>query len=291
MQVALDRTRKALAAISILALVLQILPVQAAPIAPGKSEQMIRLGDRTITVFSYRPECANPSLLLVSHGENRKAGNYRDAAASIADRLCMIVVAPLFEKRDFPGWKYQRGGIVHKRAVLNRREWTGNIVTDLADWVRREEQRNVDYYLLGHSAGGQFLSRVAAFVPTDAKRIVIANPSTYVFPNLAIEAPYGLGGVYAGARAESELRRYLEQPVTIFLGTADTSDKNRNDSAEAEAQGATRYERGRNVYRAAEQFALSHGWKFNWRLVEAPGIGHNAKDMFQSKEATAALAP
>jgi len=164
-------------------------------------------------------------------------------------------------------------------------------VADLVDWVRREEQRCVDCYLLGHSAGGQFLSRVAAFVPTDAKRIVIANPSTYVFPNLAVEAPYGLGGVYPGARAESELRRYLEQPVTIFLGTADTSDKNRNDSAEAQAQGATRYERARNVYRAAEQLASSRGWTFNWRLVEAPGIGHSAKDMFQSKEATTALAP
>lgn len=290
MRVALDRIRKTLAAIFVLALAFPNLPAQAA-IAAGKSEQTIRLGDRTIKVFTYRPECANPSLLLVFHGENRKAGNYRDAAAPIADRLCMIVVAPLFEKSDFPGWKYQRGGIVHKRAVLDRREWTGNIVADLVDWVRREEQRDVDYYLFGHSAGGQFLSRVAAFVPTEAKRIVIANPSTYVFPSLTVEALYGMGGVYAGARAESELRRYLEQAVTIFLGTADRGDKNRNDSPEARAQGATRYERGLNTYRAAEQLASSRGWKFNWRLVEAPSVGHSAKDMFRSRDAITALAP
>jgi len=82
LRVALDRTRITLAAISVLALAFPNLPAQAA-IAPGKSEQTIRLGDRTTTVFTYRPECANPSLLLVFHGENRKAG----AAAPIADRL------------------------------------------------------------------------------------------------------------------------------------------------------------------------------------------------------------
>ncbi len=291
MQAALDRTRNALAAVFVLGWTLPGQPAQAAPIAPGKSDQTVRLGDRAINLFTYRPECSNPLLLLVFHGENRKAGGYRDAAVPIADRLCMIVVAPLFEKRDFPGWKYQRGGIVHRRKVLDRRERTGNIVPELVAWVRREEQRELDYYLLGHSAGGQFLSRVAAFVPTDAKRIVIANPSTYVLPSLTVEAPYGMSGVCAGARAEAELRRYLEQPVTIFLGAADTSGKNRNDSPEAQAQGATRYERGLNVYRAAEQLASSRGWTFNWRLVEAPGVGHSANDMFRGKEAITAFAP
>lgn len=287
MQLVFDQTRKPLAAFLVLGWALSGPPAQAAPIAPGKSEQTITAGDRTLTVFTYRPECANFSLLLVFHGNNRGAGRYRDAAVPIADRHCMIVVAPLFEKRDFPGWKYQRGGIVHRHAVLDRREWTGNIVTDLVAWVRREERRDIDYYLLGHSAGGQFLSRVAAFVPTEAKRIVIANPSTYVLPSLTVQAPYGMGGVYGAAQAESELRRYLAQPVTIFLGTADTSAKYRNDSAEALAQGATRYERGLNVYRAAERLASSREWTFNWRLVE----GHNAQKMFGGKDAITALTP
>jgi poly(3-hydroxybutyrate) depolymerase len=133
--------------------------LQAAPIAPGKSEQTIRLGEQTMSVFTYRPDCANPSLLLVFHGQNRDAQTYRNAAVPIADRLCTIVVAPLFDKEHFPGWRYQRGGIVRKDAVRDPRRFTGNIVDELAAWVRREERRALAYSLIGHSAGGQFLSR------------------------------------------------------------------------------------------------------------------------------------
>jgi hypothetical protein len=39
------------------------------------------------------------------------------------------------------------------------------------------------YALFGHSAGAQCLSRFAAFTHSDAFRIVLANPSTYVWPS------------------------------------------------------------------------------------------------------------
>jgi len=39
-----------------------------------------------------------------------------------------------------------------------------------------------------------------------------------VFASLAIVAPYGLGKVYSGTEGEAALRRYLEQPLTIYLG-------------------------------------------------------------------------
>ena len=51
-------------------------------------------------------------------------------------------------------------------------------------------------------------------------------------PSLAVDAPYGLGGVYAGADGEQHLQRYLQQPVTIYLGAADTADDTRNNSRE-----------------------------------------------------------
>jgi hypothetical protein len=145
--------------------------------------------------------------------------------------------------------------------------------------------------MIGHSAGGQFLSRVAAFVPTKAKRIVIANPSTYVLPNLTTMAPFALGGVYSAGAGEAELQRYLELPLTIYLGQEDTGDEGRNDSAEAVAQGETRYERGRNAYQAGRDLARSRGWAFNWRLVELPGVGHSARKMFAAPQAAAALRP
>ena len=264
---------------------------QAEPIPPGQGEQHVNLGAEALTVFTYRPPCDAPNLLLVFHGLNRNADKYRDDARPLADRLCMIVVAPLFDKKRFPTWAYQRGGIVHRREVQDPRDWTGQLVVALIAWARKTERRPLAVSMIGHSAGGQFLSRLAAFVPTDAQRIVIANPSTHVFPSLDTAAPFGMGGVYRKGDALAQLRRYLATPVTIFLGEDDVGDKNRNDSEEAQAQGATRYARGKNVFNAGQRVAQARGWAFNWRLVEAPGIAHNARKMFASPQAIDALKP
>jgi hypothetical protein len=151
--------------------------------------------------------------------------------------------------------------------------------------------RPLAYSLLGHSAGAQFLDRLAAFVPTEARRIVVANPGSYVFPSLQIAAPYGLGKVYSGADGEAQLRRYLEQPITIYLGQGDVRADDRDPSPEAQAEGASRYQRGRNAFNVAKALAQARGWPFNWRLVELPGVGHNARKMFAAPQASEALAP
>ena len=260
-------------------------------IGAGAGQQTVTIGGVGMKMFTYRPRnCAKPDLLLVFHGLSRTADSYRDYARLLADQLCMVVVAPLFDEQRFPGWRYQAGGIVDHGVVQASNTWTGNLVLGIVDWVRRAEGRNVDYYMLGHSAGGQFLSRVAAFVPTEAKRIVVANPSTYVFPSLTA-APFGLGGVYSGPDSVAELRRYLALPLTIFLGREDTGDKERNDSPQAVAQGGTRYERGLNAYRAGRDLARAQGWAFNWRLVVLPGVGHEARKMFTAPQTIAALRP
>ncbi len=174
--------------------------------------------------------------------------------------------------------------------VQNPSDWSGRLVLALVDWARQQDGRPLAYSLLGHSAGGQFLERLAAFVPTQAKRIVVANPGSYVFPSLEIAAPYGLGKIYAGAEGEAQLRRYLELPLTIHLGEADTRD-DRDDSSEARAQGASRHQRGVNTFNAARTLAQSRGWTLNWRLVELPGVGHNAQKMFAAKQVSDALSP
>ncbi|MGE0753243.1 MAG: alpha/beta hydrolase [Variibacter sp.] len=263
----------------------------AQPIPPGEAQQRVALEDVALTVYTYRPQCAAPNLLLVFHGLNRTADRYRGYAEPLADRLCMLVVAPLFDAERFPSWAYQRGGIVHRRVVQDSRDWTGQLAVALIAWARRVERRPMAVSMIGHSAGGQFLSRLAAFIPSDAQRIVIANPSTHVFPSLDIAAPFGMGRVYRRGEGEAQLRRYLATPVTIFLGEDDVGDKNRNDSEEAQDQGKTRYERGLNAFNAGRKAAQARGWAFNWRLVEAPNVGHSARQMFASPEALAALKP
>ena len=266
-------------------------PTFAAPIEPRNGKYTVDLRGLPMDVFTYRPNCPSTGILLVIHGFERKAEGYRNVSRGLGDRLCMIVVAPLFDAERFPSWRFQFGGIVYQRALQQPRDWTGQLVLELVAWVRQQEGRALPYSMIGHSAGGQFLSRLAALTPTEATRIVIANPSSYVFASLQVKAPFGLGGVYSPRVAEAQLKRYLQTPVTIFLGQEDVGDEQLSNSPAALAQGEKRYDRGLNAYRTAQKLAQSRGWTFNWRLVELPGVGHDTRKMFNSAKAVEALSP
>jgi len=86
-------------------------------------------------------------VLLVIHGLNRNADNYRTYARRIADRLCMMVIAPKFDQERSPGWRFQRGGIVNPRGVVQPpSQWTGNLVIGVIGWVRQQEARPLATY-------------------------------------------------------------------------------------------------------------------------------------------------
>jgi pimeloyl-ACP methyl ester carboxylesterase len=250
-------------------------------------------------VFAYKPaQYAGGDILLVLHGLGTNAPGYRDYAIPLADRLGVLVIAPLFDRQRFPTWRYQTGGIVRNARVDGdlkvepETQWMGRSVLAIIDAVRTLEDRpRLGYSLIGHSAGGQTLSRVAAFTPHQAKTIVIANPSTYLWPSLQARFPFGFGGLPPAMTDDETLRRYLAQPITLLLGTADLQrDADLNVSAGADRQGANRFERGHNFYRAARDLAQSHGWAFHWKLIEVPGVGHSARRMIGSDALAQAIA-
>jgi len=140
----------------------------------------------------------------------------------------MLVVAPLFDKARFPTWRYQRGGIVSDDgSVQPPQSWTVNLVPRLVSWITRKQGRaDLPYSLIGHSAGAQFLSRVAAYAADGATQTVIANPSTWVRPSLDTAAPYGFKGISDRAWGEAALRRYLAAKITVLLGQEDVGSRN-----------------------------------------------------------------
>lgn len=268
------------------------LSLKAAPIPLGDGCQIIKIGGFNFELFTYKPtKYTDGPLLLVFHGVERDPEIARANAKAIADRFGMAVAAPLFDKSRFPTQQYQRGGIAYPRGGMQPQDkWIGHLAVGLADQLRRDEGRpGMDYYMIGHSAGGQFLARLAPFVPHAAKRIVVANPSSWVFPTAKEDFPFGLGGATASLVNDEFLRRYLAAPLTVYLGMADLGDKNRDDSEDAVEQGATRYERGLNFYRAGEVLAKEKGWQLNWRLVEVPKVGHTSRRMYDAPQVRQAL--
>jgi hypothetical protein len=227
----------------------------------------------------------------VFHGLGRKASRIRDNAKALADSACLIVLAPLLDRERFPNWRYHRAGVVRNDEVQPRALWTGPIIEALIDWGRRfAGDADMPYYLFGHSAGGQFLSRLSAYSPpAGAARIVIANPSVHVLPDLLEPAPHGLGGVFSEADAQTRLQAYLAMPITIYLGDEDKGEKNLVKNAAAFRQGANRFDRGQYAFDAGENLARKMGWTFNWRLVIAPGVGHSSRGMLEAPNAALAF--
>ena len=265
--------------------------VVPAGLPDGSDKVTVTAGGRDLTVFTHRPaDCKGP-LVFVFHGTNRNAAEYRDWAKVIADRTGAVVAAPLFDSKEFPVDAYQMGGLKRKGEFRPAADWTWSLVPQIADELRKREGRpDMPYYLIGHSAGGQFLIRLAGFVQTDAARIVVSNPGTLLFPTEEMPFPYGFGELPREVGGEAAIQRYLAQPIALYLGTADTvQDKNFPKGPLAAKQGDSRYERGKNAYKAAKKLAAEKGWPLNWKVVEADGVGHVAAEMFKCDQCLDAL--
>jgi hypothetical protein len=284
-----------------LALLFILLPVgrgfadDAPPTIPVGSGQIeVRLGDAKLDVFTYKPadyDAKNGPLMIVFHGVLRNADTYRDNGKPLADHCHGLVVAPKFPADTFPTASYQFGNLLANGKANPPERWTWSLVPKLAVEIRRRERRpDMPYDLIGHSGGGQFLVRLAGFATTGARRVVAANPGSELFPDRDRPFPYGFGKLPDELSNDEVLRRYLAQPLVLYLGTGDViQDEYFDKRAEAMKQGASRLERGRNVYKAAQELATAKGWPLKWELVEASDVPHDAAKMFAHPQCWRAL--
>ncbi len=259
----------------------------------GRSARTLRLGDVDLEVFVYRPaQWRATRMLLVMHGVLRNAFEYRDHAVAMADRFDALIVAPKFDSERFPSRKFQRGGILREDgSAAKPGEWTYALIPQLAASARAiVGNATMPFWIIGHSAGGQFVMRMSAFLETGAERLVAANPGTDLFPVRSRPFGYGFGGLPEDLSSDDRLRQYLAAPLTIYLGTADDApDEDFDTSATGMLQGSGRHQRGLACYWTGRTLAELRGWPFAWRLVEANGVGHDHEKMFAHPNCEQAL--
>jgi poly(3-hydroxybutyrate) depolymerase len=259
------------------------------PVGPGKVTVDVGV---PLDVYTHKPAAYRDGpLILVFHGVQRNAAEYRDWAAAMAERFGGIVAAPHFDKERFPVEDYQRGGVLAKDGRMRPMEqWTYAAVPKIIAALRASEGRpGLPVYIIGHSAGGQFVQRMAALFPAHgAERIIAANPGTHIFPRHDWPYGFGFGGLGAG---DADLKRYLAAPLTLYLGTGDTDPNHQSLTRDEDSmrQGPHRYARGLALWDFAQRLAQERGWPINWRKVETPGVGHDAAKMFAAKEIADAL--
>lgn len=246
-----------------------------------------------LEVFTFKPASFDGRrMIVVMHGVNRNADEYRDHSQAMGTRFNALIVAPRFDSERFPTSKYQLGGILTSdKQPASPEQWTYRLIPKLAHAVRiREQQPGMPYWIIGHSAGGQFVARMAAFADTGAERLVAANPGSHLFPTRDLPFGYGFGSLPDQLCDDETLRRYLAAPLTFYLGTADNKpDSNFDRRESAMQQGEGRWQRGRACFQLAQEVAAEKGWTCNWQLVEAADVPHDHERMFNHPQCAAAL--
>lgn len=242
----------------------------------------------TIAVSTYAPPvcAAKPCPLLIAvHGMGRNAKGARDAWKAAADRAGFLVLAPHFDKDQFPSRRFQQGGV---RGEPDKAKWTFGLIERLFDAARASYRVAGDSYtIFGHSAGAQFVHRMVMLMPeARIATAAVANAGYYTLPALAGERayPYSLKGTPA---TDATLARALVKPMLVMIGDQDIDPNHHqlNKSRGAEEQGATRFARGEHFMATARDEARRLGVTLRWREVVVPGVAHQQSGMAKAAAA------
>lgn len=252
--------------------------------------------DKPIRVWAYRPAglTADSPITFVMHGVLRNGETYREPWIPLADRYRTLVVVPEFSLEHYRDHStYQFGNLrTNDGQSIEESKWTFSAIEHLFDHLKAATgNRRERYFLFGHSAGAQFVHRLAMF-KTGARieLAVAANAGSYTMPKFDVKFPFGLGD---STLTEPRLRSALSVPLLVLLGERDIdpNDPHLPKNSEAEAQGPHRLARGRNFFRAAEAEAKRLKTPLRWKLTTVPEVGHDnsklapiaARAMFESR--------
>ncbi len=250
-------------------------------LAPGRGDFVFSgWAGPPLRVFYQLPDSVTEAtpVLIVLHGVQRDAGNYRDEWARHARDRGFIVVAPEFSAADFPGAEeYSSGGfLAPDGSTRPRDQWSFAAIEPLFDEIRARTGTRVPRYVIyGHSGGAQFVQRFLLITPEARySRAIAANAGWYTMPALDVDFPYGLRGTPVD---QAGLTRALRRPLWILLGARDNNPRSANlrQTPEAARQGPHRLARGDAFYRQAQDAAARLGVELAWQRRYVPDAAHD----------------
>jgi len=233
-----------------------------------------------VDVIVYIPKETKPSdpVLVVVPGASRDTQRFHGSWLSLAKENNFVVVTIGAPKNYFPDeWSYNAGGIMNGNGeVSDEKTWLFSAIEPIFNDVKKKYKiETKKFHLFGHSAGGGFVHRFMLFKPdAPVARAVAANPAFVTLPNYNSFYPFGLGGLSVDDRS---LGRWFDSEMAIVLGEKDLGPRTQplSNGKEAKEQGPHCFARGTLLYKVSKQQAKSKKTNFKWRLITAPGVGHD----------------
>jgi len=247
------------------------------------------------TFYAYVPTTVpeKPEVLVLVHGtpqEGETAESSSEFLATnwidFAEKQGLILLAPTFNQEDFSS-RLGDHALSGYRGLFGRQigadEWVLRLVrAHQKAFGSMDEQ----FYLYGHSAGGQFTGRFLVTHPESVKAAVISSAATYPQPTAEVAWPFGMGELHADVEWDPDTVLHVDivpdeqdwlaatqVPLTVIVGLNDTAELPK--SLIPGQKGKNRYIIARNWVQDMAAFAEANGLESRFRLEIVPGIGHS----------------
>ncbi|MFN3299018.1 MAG: hypothetical protein ACK41Z_02380 [Sediminibacterium sp.] len=250
---------------------------------------------KPIRVFYHIPANGDKKtmpILLLLHGDQRNASDYRDGSISLANNKQFMVFAPEFSEASFPDVNYAIGNVYSDgnnpstASIQPEAQWTYSYIEPLFDYIKQfTGSTKSSYKIFGFSAGGQFVHRFVMFKPSARYDTAIAASSGwYTVPNPTIAYPNFPYGIANSPLANTTPSSYFSRKLIITIGQL---DNNNNDAAirhntQSDAQGLNRLDRSLYFIQQSQAYSTSLSTTFNWEYKVVNNAGHDSQLMLQA---------
>jgi len=278
-----------------------VLDLWYADLTPWKPQRkaagkVLRLGTRHGRYVQYVPRTLKEpvAVLVLVHGTPGSKETALEVAESFvagfiscAKRKGLILVAPAFDQRNFGGRSGPGGGY---RGLFGREICADEFVNEIVARYEAEFPTfDGSFYLYGHSAGGQFVSRYAVLHPGRLRAAVISAAGSYAFPNPQAAWADGMqplqrtmawdGDVESKAvDVHPEPAGWLEAAqlaITVLVGDGDDTEMFQSPTQ----KGTSMKDRARCWVEEMNALAESRKKVGRVRLVIVPGAGHDSREI------------
>jgi hypothetical protein len=214
---------------------------------------------------------------------------YVDKFKKYSEAYGVVIVVPIFDKKNYGS---QIGPLGGYRGLIGRKygadEFLNQIIDSYVDILKDYDGK---FVLIGHSAGGQFVSRYIAKHPERIIHASIIAAGSYMYLDKEVEYPFGLKRCYGYIRwndgekkivdislEEESLRKMVSLSIRVVVGEKDVYEYE-----ETEGQmGVTRISRGMGWVNSVRGYAKSIGENSNIEFVLVKGAGHGSPELFSA---------